>query len=180
MEQFENKPINYARFKENSSDSIVCQDGKYQISRKIITKGYDGLMYKWDVVKTESKLLPISEAGCFKEINQVIYVQRKAIDSMLKEISIWLKVVRKISVLDKENNIFLVSSNNRIFQTDLDVTAPLNLNYCPQGLRIEKLSETPLTKEELQKLNEDLSNPKVYIKPLIAEELQSGELRLLV
>lgn len=178
-ENFENKPIEYVRFKKNYSDKIIHQDGKYQVSRKFITKGYDGLMAKWVKVKTETKLLPIETIGCFKVFNQTVYVKRTAIDSLLKTVELWLKVIRKIEVINKDSNIYLKESCNRVFQTDFNVTAPIPQNSCPLGLKITKLSETPLTKEELLKLNEELNNVKIAIKPIICEENQNGELKLI-
>jgi hypothetical protein len=178
MEKFENK-IEYCRYKQQKMDKIVLEKGTWQVSRKTVTLGYDALMGKWVKINAETTLHPISEAGCLKSVLQTVYVKRVGTDSMLKPIELWLKVVRKISVKDLENNIYLKEFKGRIFQTDLTVTAPMNLNYVPRGIKIEKLSETPLSREELQKLSEDLGNEKVYLKPIIAEENQAGELKLL-
>ena len=177
--EFVNEKIYYQRYEHSDSDEIILKDGKWQVSRTTTTKGYDSLMGNWVTLQKAVKFLSLSEIGLFKSLNQVVFVRRTAIDSMLKTVELWLKVVRKISVKDLDNNIYLTESDNRIFQTDFNITCPISQNSTPQGLKIEKISETPLTKEELQKFSEDLSNEKLLAKPIIAEELQSGEIRLI-
>lgn len=172
--------IEYKRTKSSFSDKIIFENSSYKVKRTTITKGFDDILRRWDLINTETKVLPLREIGLFKSLNQTVFVKRLGSDALLRPIELWLKVVRKISVKDPENNIYLTQSCGRIFQTDLTVTSPIPENSVPQGLRIEKISEEPLSKGELQKLSEDLNNPKCMIKPLIAEELQSGEIRLLV
>jgi hypothetical protein len=181
-QEFINKPIEFLRFKKNSSDKIVYLNDKYQVERKIITKAFDGLLSKWKKVNVKIEHFPMSEIGCFKELNQTIFVKRTNVNPQtLQNMELWLKVIRKIEVINKESNIFLTASCNRIFQSDVvrGQTAPIPQNGCPQGLKITKLSEAPLTPEELNKLSEDLNNSKVLIKPVIAEQTAIGELRLI-
>ena len=181
-ENYENKPINYERFKKNHSDKIVYVDGKYKVERKFITKGYDSLLGKWVRLNVKIELFPMSAIGAFKELNQTIYVKRTNVNPQtLANMELWLKVIRKIEVINKDNNIYLTASCNRIFQSDIirGQTAPIPQNGCPQGLKITKISEAPLTQIELEKLNEDLNNPKCMIKPVIAEQTAIGELRLI-
>ena len=176
--KFENQPIEYARFKHVSSDKITDERGKWECKRKTITRGFDPLLHKWQVIDTDFSFLPIEEIGCFKSVIQEIYVKRVAIGADMKELARWFMVKRKVSVKDKDSNIFLTMADGRIFQSDLTTTAPMNLNYVPEGIKIEKVGESILTQKELQNLERILGDPKVYIKPLCCSELQNGELRL--
>ncbi|MFB3889203.1 MAG: hypothetical protein ACE14S_06900 [Candidatus Bathyarchaeia archaeon] len=181
MEKFENKPIEYARYKQSHSDKIVFQDGKWQVLRTFHVRGYDSLMHKWSLPwKIGTKLLPLSEVGLSKSLNQTVYVRRTNVNPNTNQtIELWFKITRKVEVIDKENNIYLTESNNRIFQTDFTTTVAVPMNSVPQGLKITKLSEQPLTQQEFFKLQEDLNNPKIYIKPVCTEQTSTGELRLL-
>lgn len=179
MEKFENKPIEYLRYKSCFSDKIVFQDNKYQVKRKTVTKGYDSLLGKWSICDISFKLLSLSEIGAFKELTQTIYIKKTNVNpETLQNMELWLKRIRKVSVISKESNIYLTTNNGRIYMNDVvkGVCAPLQLNSTPQNIKVELLEEKPLTKEELQKLNEDL---KLLIKPVCVEELQSGEIRVL-
>ena len=181
-ENYENKPINYARFKKNYSDKIVYLNDKYQVERKFVTKGYDALLGKWVRVNVKSEFFPMSAIGAFKELNQTIYVKRTNVNPQtLQNMELWLKVIRKIEVVNKESNLFLTISYNRAYLNDVfrGQTAPIPQNGTPQGLKITKISEVPLTQIELEKLNEDLNNSKCLIKPVIAEQTAIGELRLI-
>jgi hypothetical protein len=176
--KFENQPIAYARFKHVSSDKIVNGRGRWECKRKAITRGFDALLHRWDVVNTEYTFLPMEEIGCYKELIQNLYVKRVAVGQDMKEMTKWFMVKRKVTVKDKDNNIFLTQADGRIFASDLTTTTPMNLNYTPEGMKIEKVSEKALTKEELNLLERQLSDERVYIKPLCCSELQNGELRL--
>lgn len=90
MEKFENKPIEYARFKTSYSDKIVFLDGKYQVSRKFSVRGFDSLMHKWtnDPIQVYTKILPLSalKENPSKSKIQLIYLRRMGLDSLLKPI----------------------------------------------------------------------------------------------
>jgi hypothetical protein len=178
MNKFENQPINYARYRKVSSDKITDERGKWECKRKTITHGFDLLLHRWDIINTEYDFLPMEDVGCFKQLIQNLYVKRIAIGADMKEMARWFLVRRKVTVKDKDNNIFLTEADGRIFESDLTTTAPMNLNYVPEGIKIEKVGESILTQKELQNLERILGDPKVYIKPLCCSELQNGELRL--
>jgi hypothetical protein len=176
--KYENQPIAYARFKHVSTSKIVCERGKWENKKKMITKGFDSLLHRWDIIHTEFVFETMEKIGCFKELVQNLYVKRVAVGSDLKEVSKWFIIKRKVIVKDKDSNIFLTQADGRTYQTDLTTTVSVNLNHTPEGIKIEKVSEKPLTKEELIWLERQLSDEKVYIKPLCASELQNGGLRL--
>jgi hypothetical protein len=176
--KFENHPIAYARFKHTSTSKIVSERGRWENKKKLISKGFDSLLHRWDIVNTEYIFEDMSKIGCFKELIQNIYVKRSAIGADMKETSKWFLIKRKITVLDKDNNIFLTQADGRTYQSDLTTTASVNLNHIPEGMKITKVSEKPLTQKELLNLERILNDEKVYIKPLCCSELQNGELRL--
>jgi hypothetical protein len=177
-EKFVSEPIKYLRYKSCFSDKIISENG-YKVKRTTTTKGYDSLLGKWSICDKSSKLLPLSEIGCFKELTQTIYIKKTNVNpSTLENMELWLKRVLKIEVINKESNVYLTMACNRIFVNDVvrGLCVPLQQNGCPQNLKITKVSEAPLSQIELQKLNEDL---KLLIKPVICEELANGEIRLL-
>ncbi len=174
--------IYYARFKESFSDKVIQKDNKFVVQRKFKTKGYDSLIHEWVNVpsKSRERILPVSEIGLFKDITQILIIKRTCLNDMLRPLEVYIKLTRKIEVLDKSNNIFVKLSSDRAWQTDLTTTCMISLNHVPAGLKITNLKEEKLTANELQKLNEDLMNPKILLKPQIIEELPNGERRLLV
>ena len=178
----ENQEIYYARFKESFSDKIILQNNEWVIKRSFKVRGYDSLLSEWVNIpsKNRTRILPVSEAGLFKEIIQTIFIKRSALNDMIQSVSVLLKLTRKIEVLDKSNNIFVKISDNRAWQTDLKITCMIPMNHTPAGLKITNLKEEKLTSEEIQQLNKDLMNKKILLKTQVVEELQNGERRLLV
>jgi hypothetical protein len=157
----------------------VFDNGEWKIKRTVTLKGYDAVLGTWTVLDVSEHFEPLSSDGLYKEIVQTIYIKRSAYDALLKPIEAYVKLIRKVEVENKTNNIYLKESCNRLFVTDFTRTTPVQLNQLNQGLKATVLKEEKLSPEELQKLMQDLANPKVVFKPVIVEELQSGELRLL-
>lgn len=174
----ENQEINYARYKESFSDKIIQENSEWVVKRLYKVNGYDSLIGEWVNIpsKSRTKILPVSSVGMFKEIKQILFVRRKALDDLLKPIEVYIKIIQKISVINKTNNIFLIESNGRIFVSDLSTTCPVQLNTLNKGLEKHVIKEEKMSQKELTQLKEDLANPK-KIHPYIVEELQNGERR---
>lgn len=170
----------YLRYSESSSDKIILQNNQYVVQKTITKRGYDHILDRWNVISVTKKILCISSAGLFKELVQTIYVKRSALNDMLQSVSLFLKLTRKIEVLDKSNNIFIKESDDRVWQTDLKITCMIPMNNVPAGLKITDLKEEKISQKELTALNEQLNNPKILLKPQIIEELPNGERRILV
>ena len=186
MEKFENKPIEFARFKSYFTTKIVFIDGEYKCLKTTVWSGWDSLLHKWvSNIKTEKQILPLSELKekPSKSVIQEIYVKRTGSNSMLKPIEIYVKIQKKIEVRDLESNVFLTQANGLVFMVDL-AEKPLGCACAPLSqrghalIKITELSETPLTQLELEKLFSDLKNPKIHIKPIIYTQNQSGELKM--
>ena len=82
----QNQEIYYARFKECFSDKIILQNNKWGIKRSFKVRGYDNLLYEWvnTPSKNRTRILPVSEAGLFKEIIQTLFIKRSALNDMLQ------------------------------------------------------------------------------------------------
>jgi hypothetical protein len=155
LTETENYPIgkiNYERFKKSSSDKIVYHEGKYQVKRKTKISGYDNLMRRWNKVKVTEEYLPLSvlNPAPQKEVESVILLVRSATDyRTLRELKGYFKKTMKVSVLDKDSNIYLTVANKKIFMTDLHkVTAPLQLNSVARNVKLEFVGEEERVSEE--------------------------------
>ena len=186
MNEFENEPIKYARYKSYFTTKIVYVDGEYKVLKTTVWAGFDVLEHKWvSKIKTEKQILPLSEYHTkpSKSVVQTFYVRRTGSDSMLRPIAIYVKMQKKFEVVDSAKNVFLVMVNGHVFMNDLNenpsgcACAPVSQRGHPL-LKVTLLSETLLTPEEMAQFKEIMDNPKIPIKPLLYEQNASGELKL--
>ena len=170
--------INYLRFKESSSEKIINRNGEWVREITTTKKGFDSVLSEWCKIDTVKKILPLEHQK--KELLQTLYIRRTGYNEFLKPIEAYFKIIRVVEIINKKSSLFLVEACNRLFITNLRITAPLNFNYTPEGISIEILKEEKLSKEELNKLMADMNDKNPIKRPIIIEELPNGERRCLV
>lgn len=168
------------RQKITSTQKVVKVNDTYQVLKKIKHWALDPDLKSWTHWKTTEEYESVATLGLLKRIIQVIYLKKSALDqNTMQTVSKWFKLIRKISVIDPDSNIFLTEADGRVFQTDLTTTCSVEFNSLPYYLKVEDVKEYPLDETELKELNEILANDKIVVKPLMAEKLQTGEIRLI-
>jgi hypothetical protein len=162
-EEYPTKP-NYERYKKSYSQKVVFHEGKFQVRKVTVIKGYDSLMRRFDKVKETVEYLPLSVLNPppKKVIETSIIVYRTATDfQTLKTLKAYFKKTMRISVKDKDSNIYLVLVDGKVFMTDLmKVTAPLQLNSVAKNVKLEFLgTEERISEEEKDRLVKEQKIP---------------------
>jgi hypothetical protein len=143
-----NENIQYLRKKTIHRDRIVWDYATQSFKNRHITivKGFDHILNRWNKISEKTELLPVESYPTHpsKKLEFSVVLQRQATDyQTLKTLIAHFKQKIRVSVKDTESNIYLVLVNGKIFMCDIyrGTTAPMQMNYTPQNIKREAVSE---------------------------------------
>lgn len=164
--------IEFLRTKTQVKERIIfdLQSKELKNRRKTILKGYDHILNRWIKASEKTELLPIETYPTCPEKSKTfnIVLVRNAVDTFTAmPFTRYFKQKICVSMKDKENNVYLVLVDGKLFMSDVlyrdgyVVTAPLSMNFImnpkyqaeiEQKVNVKFEEPTPITEAEKDKL----------------------------